>query len=223
MPPHPQLTEAQAAQMVAYILGLGAPRSGVPSLPVRGAYTPTVPRDSTGQGVLVLRARYTDRGANGLPSVAAEQTVVLRAPTVVVASGEIAEGVQKFSDPQAPVEVTIGGRSGAHVGFRQLDLTGVGAVTFAALAPVEQLNAAGGKVEVRLDTPDGALLGETPELRPTEKLGAPAILRTPLRPTTGVHDVYFVFRNAQAPAGRSLLVLTTATFEHAGATRRGTR
>jgi cytochrome c len=71
MPPHPQLTEAQASRMVAYILGLGAPRAAAPaaapSLPVRGAFTPAAPRDSAGRGVVVLRAAYADRGANGPP------------------------------------------------------------------------------------------------------------------------------------------------------------
>jgi len=35
-----------------------------------------------------------------------------------------------------------------------------------------------------------------------------------LQPTTGLHDVYLVFRNDQAAAGApQLFVLTTATFE----------
>jgi cytochrome c len=199
--------------MAAYILGLGAGRSGAPSLPVRGAYTPTVARDSAGQGAVVLRAAYTDRGANGLPGVAAEQAVVLRAPTLVVARGDLGEGVTTVANPALPVDFTIGGRSGAHVRFRGLDLTGISAVVFSALAPVQYFNTVGGKVEVRLDAPDGALLGETPVIAPAAALGAPSPLRAALKATPGVHDVYFVFRNADAPAGRALLVLTTATFE----------
>jgi cytochrome c len=162
---------------------------------------------------VVLRASYTDRGANGLPGASTEQALVLRAPTVVLARGEIGEGVQTVANPQLPVDFTIGGRSGAHVAFKQIDLTGISGVTFSALAPVQFFNAAGGTVEVRLDRPDGALLGETPRIEPSPTLGGPAPLRAALEPTTGTHDVYFVFRNPQAPAGRNLLVLTTATFE----------
>ena len=214
MPAHPQLSEAEASQIVAYILSLAAEKKAAPSLPARGAY---VPADSMarGGGAVVLRAAYTDRGANGVPAVSAEQTVVLRAPTVVVASGEIADGVQKYKGPEVPVEIAIGSKSGAYVGFKQLDLTGVSAIVFSAMAPKPQLNAFGGKAEVRMDSATGPLVGETEAIQPAETMGAPTQLRAVLRPTAGVHDVYFVFRNADAPQGRSLFILMTATFEHA--------
>ncbi len=163
---------------------------------------------------VVLRAAYTDMGASGLPGASAEQTVVLRAPTLLVASGEVSDGVTKFSGPQAPVELTIGAKSGAYVGFKALDLSGITDVTFSASAPVQYLSAAGGNVEVRIDSPTGALLGETPVLAPSEVMGAQTMLRAVLKPTTGVHDVYFVFRNAEAKEGRNLFILTTATFGH---------
>jgi cytochrome c len=216
MPPHPQLTEAQAGQMVAYILGLGAPAGGTPSLPVSGAYAPPATPEAAGMGAVVLRAAYTDRGANGLPGASAEQTLVLRAPTVIVASGELAEGVQKFSGPQTPVEVTIGSKSGGYVGFKGIDLSGVTSVLFAVMAPTQFVNSTGGTVEVRIDKPDGPLVGETPRVDPTPTMGAPTMARAPLKATSGVHDLYFVFRNPQAPEGRSLFILTTATFEGAG-------
>ncbi len=214
MPGHPQLTEAQASQMVGYILSLADEKKATPSLPPRGTYTPT---DSASQGAVVLRAAYTDRGANGVPALSAEQTVVLRAPTVVVASGEVTDGVQKYAGPETPIEVTIGSRSGGYVGFKRLDLTGVSAILFSAMAPTPQLNAFGGKVEVHLDSATGPLVGETPAIQPSPTMGAPTQLRAALTPTAGFHDVYFVFRNAEAPQGRSLFILTTATFEH-GAT-----
>ena len=214
MPPHPQLTPDQASRMVAYILSLGTVPA-TPSLPVSGMYTPDLTKDSTVKGAVLLRAAYTDRGANGLLGAASEQTVVLRAPTLIVAGGEVAEGVTKFSGPQAPVEVTIGAKSGAYVGFKGLDLTGITDVVFSASAPVQYVNSVGGKVEVRLDKPDGALLGETPVIEPSATLGAPTLLRAVLKPTTGVHDLYFVFRNAAAKEGSNLLALTTATFGNA--------
>jgi cytochrome c len=222
MPPHSQLSEADAARIAAYILSLAENRT--PSLPARGEYTPPVAPDSAGQGVVVVRASYTDRGANSAPAASGVKTVVLRAPTVVVATGEVAEGVQKYKGPEVPVEITIGSRSGAFVGFKQLDLTGVSAIVFSATAPVPQLNAAGGKVEVRLDSASGPLVGETEVIRSAAAMGAPTQLRAALRPTTGVHDVYFVFRNEQAKGGQNLLVLLTATFESGASSKaRATR
>jgi cytochrome c len=182
MPAHPQLSETQASQIVAYILSIGEERKATPSLATRGAYTPP---DSAKQGVIVLQAAYTDRGANGVPAVSASKAVVLRAPTVVVAKGEVDDGVQKYAGPEVPVEITIGSRNGGHVGFKQIDLTGVSAIVFSAMAPVPQLNAAGGKVEVRADSATGVLLGETEVIQPAAAFGAPTQLRASLTPTAG--------------------------------------
>jgi cytochrome c len=124
-----------------------------------------------------------------------------------------------------PVEVAIGSRSGASVLFKQLDLTDVSAIVFAALAPVPQLNGAGGKVEVRLDSASGVLVGETEVIQPQATLGPPVQLRAALRPMAPDarplrgHDVYFVFRNEQAAREQNLFVLLTATFESAASTR----
>jgi cytochrome c len=218
MPPHSQLSEAEASRIAAYVRSLGEKRA--PSLPVRGVYTPAVGSDSARQAVIVLRATYTDRGANGAASASSRETVVLRAPSVVVATGDTADGIQRYSGPEVPVEITIGSRTGAFVGFRQLDLTGISAIVFSAMAPVPQLNAVGGKVEVRLDSPTGPLIGETPTIVPNPTMGPPTVLRTQLTQTAGVHDLYFVFQNDQAPAGRSLFVLMTATFGSATAASR---
>jgi cytochrome c len=197
--------------MVAYILSLGQPRR--PSLPVRGAYVPAAGTDSSTQGVVVLHATYADRGANGMRSASADEAVVLRAPVVVVASGEVSDGIDKYSGPEVPVEVTIGKRSGAFVGFKQLDLTGVSSIVFSAVAPVPNVNSAGGKVEVRLDSATGTLVGETEAIQPQAAMVAPSRLRAALTPTSGMRDVYFVFHNATAKEGQNLFVLFTAAFE----------
>ena len=144
---------------------------------------------------------------------------MLRAPVVVVAKGEVADGVQKYAGPEVPVEITIGTRSGAYVGHKQLDLTGVSAIVFSAIAPVPNVNAAGGKVEVRLDSATGVLVGETARIQPQAAMGAPSRLRAALRPTAGVRDVYFVFRNEQAKEGQNLFVLFTAAFERGNRSR----
>ena len=213
MPGHPQFTDAQAAAMVAYIRGLADPATSAPSLPDRGAYLPPAGSGDGPNGVVMLRATYTDRGANGMPAITDEKTIVLRSPTVVVASGELSEGASKQSEPGMPVEITIANRSGASVALKQLDLTGVAAVEFSTLAPA-RFQAAGGKVEVHLDSATGALLGESELIRRTADPSArPSRLRTTLRPVSGLHDVYLVFRNPEAKSDQLLFGLLTATFE----------
>jgi cytochrome c len=104
-------------------------------------------------------------------------------------------------------------RSGASVAFRQIDLTGVAAVILSAVAPA-QYQAKGGKVEVHLDSPTGPLLGESEMILPTADPSAkPSILRTALRPTSGLHDVYLIFRTPDAKGDQFLFGLLTATFE----------
>jgi cytochrome c len=213
MPAHPALTDEQASAMVAYILSLADKKTSAPSLPDRGAYVPPAGSGDAPKSVLVLRAEYSDRGANGMPAITKDKTIVLRSPNVVVASGQRSEGVQKQSAEGIPVEITVVNRSGASVALKQLDLTGVGAVVFTAVAPA-QYQAKGGKIEVHLDSPTGPLLGESELIRPTANAGAPpAILRTTLKPTSGVHDVYLVFRNPDATGDQFLFGLLTATFE----------
>ena len=66
MPAHPQLSEEQASAMVAYILTLDDRPTFVPPMPTRGTYTAADSMGNAPQGVLVLRASYTDRGANAM-------------------------------------------------------------------------------------------------------------------------------------------------------------
>jgi len=89
----------------------------------------------------------------------------------------------------------------------------VGAVTFLAVAPT-QYQARGGKIAVHLDSPTGALLGESEPIRPTADQ-APVPLRVSLRPTLGLHDVYFVFGNPDASRDGFMFGVVTATFEAA--------
>ena len=223
MPAHPQLTDAQASAMAAYILSLADKKTAAPLLPDRGAYVPPAGSDSAPKGVVLLRAAYTDRGANGMPAITEEKRIVLRSPSVVVASGELSEGLQKQSVPEVPVEITVVNRSGASVALKQLDLTGLTAVIFSAVAPA-RYQALGGKVEVHLDSTTGSLLGESELIRPTtDSTALPYQLRTALRPASGAHDVYLVFRNPDAKADQFLFGVLTATFEampRPGTTRR---
>jgi cytochrome c len=207
--------------MLAYIRSLADTTTRSPSLPVRGSYTPPAGSGDAPYGVIVLRAEYTDRGANGMPAITTEQALVLRSPSVVVATGAMSEGVSKQNAEGIPVPITVVSRSSSSVALKQIDLTGVGAVTFMAVAPT-QYQAKGGKIAVHLDSPTGALLGESEPIRPTADQ-TPVRLRLPLRPTSGLHDVYVVFGKAETPAeghgagdGEGFMFgVLTATFEAA--------
>jgi cytochrome c len=146
-----------------------------------------------------------------MPPITKEKEIVLHSPSVVVATGVLSEGVSKQSAPEVPVEVTVVNRSGSSVALKQLDLTGVAAVVFTAVAPT-QYQAKGGKIEVHLDSPTGDLLGESETIGPTAGV-SPSRLRVALRRMSGMHDVYLVFRNPDAKGDQFLFGVLTATFE----------
>ena len=172
------------ASRIAHTSSVGG--EAAPSLPAR-AYTPDVAPDSAGQAVVVLRAAYTDRGANGARAASGENMVVLRAPTVVVARGELADGVQKYKGPEVPVEVAIGSRSGAFVGFKQLDLRGISARVLAT-APCRSSMPPGGRVRSASTSPR-PLSAETGEHSAPVRGGAPAQLGR-AQAHTVTRDVY---------------------------------
>jgi len=84
-----------------------------------------------------------------------------------------------------------------------------------------EMRAAGGAVEVRLDGPAGELVGQSdlaaaaPRGRGAGAAGLPrgggrgsGTATIALRPASGVHDLYFVFKNDQAAAGQPLMTVT---------------
>ena len=210
MPAHPALSDEQASAMVSYILSLADSGARAAALPPSGSYTPPAGSGDAPQGAVVLRAEYTDRGANGMPAITSDTALVLRAPTFVMASGAMSDGVSRQSAEGIPVPITVVSRPGSSVSFTKIDLTGIGAVNLVALAPL-QYQARGGSIEVRADSLTGALLGQSDPIQPSNDQ-APQPRRIPLAATSGVHDLYFVFRNAGATGDGFMFAVLTGTF-----------
>lgn len=106
----------------------------------------------------------------------------------------------------------IPSKSGAYAEIKNLDLTGVSELRLMAAAPKAQLNANGGKVELRLDSPTGKLLGESAFMEASEAVGfAPTPLKIPVNlppsPDNKPHDVYLVFVNPEHPLGSLMVVM----------------
>lgn len=207
MAAHPDLTKEQTAQMVEYILSL-ADQQALVSLPVAGKYRV----EAENKGVLIARAAYTDRGANGVPPIRKEQTLILRAPTFSAATATVEDGVNKFR--LGDNELMIGTHDGAYVGFEQIDLTNVGAMTFTASAP-GNYGFVGGVVEVRVDSPTGPVIGTSSRIAPGQGAGQQAGIqvRAAIQKTEGMHDLYLVYRNPGSAEGANLFVLVNVGLE----------
>ena len=88
---------------------------------------------------------------------------------------------------------------------------------FAVAVPKQQLQAVGGQIEVRLDSPTGQLLGQTDEILPVEAKSAadvfkPIMTKVTLTPATGIHDLYFVFKNEKAGKSPLFVPVTAQLF-----------
>nr|WP_295922014.1 ThuA domain-containing protein [uncultured Dyadobacter sp.] len=210
MAAHPQLSATDASEMVKYILNLSGDAAAPASLPVKGNYTAGLPAGDKGKGVFVVRASYEDKGAKGLPALRSEQTFVLRNSVVDVHGFDVYDNVNKMS--YGGNNLAIPSKSGAYMGLKQVDLNGVTAFRVMAMAPKPQLNALGGKVELRLDSPTGKIIGESEFLEPSEKMDfKPVALELPLKSAIGTdgkpHDIYLIFVNPASSLGSLMVVM----------------
>jgi cytochrome c len=212
---HPQLTTADAGEMVKYILSLGSNQPASKPLPASGAYEAKLPQGDKGKGIYILRAAYEDRGMPGLPPMRTEKTMILRNAAMDMHGFDQYESVNKMAF--GGNNLAIPAKSGAYIALKQIDLTGVKSVQVMAAAPKPQLNAVGGKVELRLGSPTGTLLGESMMLEPSETMNfAPNMLNIPIKMPAGgtgkpLQDVYLVFVNPKSTE-QSLMVVMGTTF-----------
>jgi len=215
MAAHPQLSKKDAGEMIKYILSLSNAQSKTASLPLKGSYSPKLPDTTAEKSVVVISARYTDKGAKGMSPATTEKKWILKNPRLLPGTVWKMSGVQKFKLPDPPMEMFIVMNSGTWAAYEQVDLTGIKQISFTGAAPKEQLNSSGGTVEVRLDKPDGELIGETEKLEvfngPMTEV-KPKTLTAKIKEITGTHTLYFVFRNAEAKG--PLYIIFSATLEN---------
>lgn len=214
MAAHPQLSKNDAQNIVKYILTVNnESRTEAATLPVKGSYTTTIPEDAPKDGVVIIRASYTDKSVNGVPSTTAQDMLVLKSPTLIPASADEVEGVQLFEFNERKLGIVQ--KTGAYLKYENIDLTGLKAVVCTVTTPVDRMNAAGGFIEVRMDSPDGKLLGTSQELVPAEgevQRVPPTQAMIPLEPTTGKQTIYFVYKSNTAEEGQNLMVHLASTF-----------
>jgi cytochrome c len=215
---HPQLSTADASEMVKYILNIANETPKEKTLPVKGTYTAKAPASDKGKGVYIVRASYEDRGANGMPSLRSEQSFVLRNASVDPHGFDEYQDVNKMAF--GGNNLAIPAKSGSYMAMKQIDLNGLMALQVFAVAPKPQLNAVGGKIELRVGSPSGRLLGESPFLEPSDKMDFnPNVLSIPIQlagiPTDKPQDLYAVFVNPKS-GGQSMMVVMGLEFKLAG-------
>ncbi len=162
MSAHPQISEGDAALMVKYIVSVGNEQRAARSIPATGSFIERVPGGDNGLGSYLLRVSYKDKGSAVVGALTSEKIIALRSAAVDPEKADVTKGTQLMTTPSRSFNI-VG--DGAHLGFRNIDLTGIRQIEFIAQAQ-PRIGAAGGVIEVHLDSPDGKLLGKTEKIIP---------------------------------------------------------
>jgi cytochrome c len=188
MPGHSHLAPSQVESMVDYILSLANPSAVQRTLPLAG----TFPIDQTEnpEGYYLIQANYEDQGASGIEPLKTQLRMILRNSLVPAVSANGFEGVAKANGPNSQWVKFTAARS--WIRFDQLDLTGIKQLEI-ALSPGNT----SGKLEIRIGSSDGMVIGETKILskadRPANWEGQFFPVTVTLSPTDGIKDVFLVF------------------------------
>lgn len=160
MPGHPAMSVADAGKLVDYILHIN--EKTLSTLPLQGSYAVNVPTGDNGKGSVLIRAAYTDGGAKGtkpVPAQTTEQLFILKSAQVPAASAQVIKGAEIKARGMGKGENVIP-YANAQLGFQQLDLTGIKQLEMDASAQRRE-GAAGGTIEIRIDSPTGPIIGQT--------------------------------------------------------------
>jgi cytochrome c len=237
MSAHPDLSKQDAALMVEYIMSLAEVPAKPVSVPLSGTHITEVPAGDNGKGGYLLRAAYTDRGANELEALTSEKIIALRNPKINPENYDAAVGVQLLTTPRRSFNVVA---NEAYIAYQQIDLTGLDEILISAAAP-ERMDAIGGIIELRLGGPDGILVGSTEKItkldidlgkqlnklraawekggrkgprpnRRTVRQMFQSKFSIPVNEVDGIHDLYFVIKNPEAKDGQALIQMSEIEF-----------
>lgn len=194
MSAHPDLSKEDAKEMVRYILSLA---DGKSSLPKQGTIRLAEHIGKGNMGAYLLSASYTDKGANNIEPLTARAHIMLNSPFMQVEDAdEIKAGLTTITTAGLCFAYVVDGNM---MKFKQLYLDGIKGVKYNI-----QPQGIGGTIEMRLDKLDGPVVstidipaGSSPDAVTGWKSVAAA-----MKPTAGLHDVYFVFKSAGGNAGR---------------------
>lgn len=190
MPPHADLSEANAKEIAGYILSIGQESQKTP-LSNNMKLTEHIGKGS--EGAYVLQASYADKGANGIESLKTASHIVLKNPLI-----------QLEDYHEGNVNVVIATKNtgyisyishithGKYTRFNAIDLNQIKKIRFRI-----QEQGIGGTIEMRQGSKDGLLLGSLPV--PEGKVADPKTdwkeLEMPVKASGGIHDLFFVFKN----------------------------
>ena len=151
-------------------------------------------------GTFILKASYRDRGSPSQIALESGEVLALR-PAFLQAeqADSLSSGIRTYRPFEGDTVVLRDMKSGSFVLFKHSDLTGVHSIAVGIGSGDKSTRAAGGVLEIRLDSPSGPLLGsaKVAASNPPKRMEF-SVLDLPL--TTRIsdgrfHDLYLVVKN----------------------------
>jgi len=190
MPSHAHLDKGDISQMVDYILSL-SPESHI-NRKNRIATEGELKLDShKNKGMYMLTASYKDKGANGISPILGRYELTLRHPLVLAADADYFHGTAKVTNQGSMLTKFTENRS--FIGFKKIDLNHLEKITL-SIDP----NKVKGWFEVRMDSPEGPIIGKTTilsnERRPNNSKGRWFDIHIPIEIQEKLTDIYILFQ-----------------------------
>lgn len=209
MSAHPQISEEDAGEMVRWILSLGSPPKPKQALPLSGEYalSPPPPTDKNAKpkaGTFIFKASYRDQGSSSQSPLEGGEAIAMR-PAFQQAeqADSMSKNIRTYRPFNGDTVVLNDLKPNSFFLFKHLDLTGVHAIAMGIGTSDSKYQFAGGRVEIRLGSPKGILLGKAvlPKSDPASRMAFSEVSVPISGPTDGAfHDVYFVLKNENEPS-----------------------
>ena len=189
MAAHPNITEKEAESIVQYILSLAGEVQSEDALLMTGIFSASTHAGREEKGAYIFQATYSDAGANGMASLSATATKVLRFPLMEAEHfSKASKGIRTKKDTRSGNILLTGLVHGRYFSFDNIDLTGVKSIELGFYESEKVPE--GTSVEIRIGRPDGEVISsgnisKSGDNKPTVEFS----------PTSGMHDVFFVFKN----------------------------
>jgi cytochrome c len=210
MSAHPQISEEDAGEMVRWILSLGSAPKPKQSLPLTGVYPLLIPpskdpKKPSKPGTFILKASYRDRGSGSQAPLENSETIALR-PAFQQAeqADSMSREVRTYRPFNGDTVVLNDLKNNGFFVFKHTDLTGIHSIAMGIGMSDSKYEYVGGRVEIRLDSPKGKLVGKAdiPSKSATGKMTFADIAAPITNPGDGkFHDLYFVLKNENSPSG----------------------
>jgi hypothetical protein len=155
MAAHPNINQSDVTTIVQWILGLNQKTPVKPSLASSGSLKPSLGKPINDKAALIISASYTDKGGAGIKPLTGMNTVVLRSSNMNFNGVKRMKGFDTDDDKGVHYMTTT--KTEGWFSVDHIDLSGITGASL--LIGYEKSPLYGYTFEIRLDAPDGKLLG----------------------------------------------------------------